>query len=278
MINLRAKELDQFYTNPDVAKECVELLKKHIDIKKYDLLLEPSAGDGAFLNNLPKNKRIGVDLDPQHPEIKKKNFFDYFPKKGQKVITVGNPPFGKRSKLSIQFFQHASLFSDVIAFIVPLQWKKWSVQSQIPEGWELILDHQLREKAFIHNGKECGVRCSFQIWKKGNSPSLRLTEKPVITHKDFDMFLYNNTPEAEKFFSYEWDFAVPRQGWADYSRRETKKENCERTTQWIFFKAKSKSIKERLMRIDFEKLAQKNTSTPGWGKADLVELYSELYD
>lgn len=274
-----AKELDQFYTNPIVAQQCMDLLAKKVNLADFDYFIEPSAGSGSFFSLLPKKKRIGLDLEPKHPEVIEQDFFTYtFPHKNKKAIAIGNPPFGKRSRLAISFFNHATEFCDVIAFIVPLQWRKWSVQSKIKKGWMLVHDETLPEQSFIFKDKPYGVRCSFQVWKKGDGSSLRLENKLPTAHADFEMFLYNNTREAEKYFDYEWDFAVPRQGYANYSRREINKDNCERTTQWIFFKAKNAKIKKRLMNIDYQKLAMKNTSTPGWGKADIVEYYIGEFD
>jgi len=273
------KLLDQFYTNPEIAKECLKKLNDLIDLNQFDHLLEPSAGTGSFYSLLDKKKRIGLDIDPKLREIRKMNFFDYSPEKSGRIATIGNPPFGKKSKLAIDFFNHASKFSEVIAFIVPLQWQKWSVQSKIGKEWSLILDQTLPEEAFIYLGKPYKVRCCFQIWVKNDNrfPNLRMTQKLQTSHEDFEMYLYNNTQQALKFFDYDWDFAVPRQGYQDYSRREINKENCEKTTQWIFFKAKNDKVLNDLKKIDFEKLSKKNTSTPGWGKADLVEHYIKMY-
>ena len=38
--------LDQFYTNSDIAQKCIDT----IDVSKYDIVVEPSAGMGAFYN------------------------------------------------------------------------------------------------------------------------------------------------------------------------------------------------------------------------------------
>ena len=46
-------ELDQFFTNKDIAKQCYLELCKLYNINEFDLLLEPSAGDGSFLKLLP---------------------------------------------------------------------------------------------------------------------------------------------------------------------------------------------------------------------------------
>lgn len=276
----KSKILDQFYTKPKIAKECLSALAELIDLNSFNHLLEPSAGSGAFYAQLDPNRRIGIDLDPQCEGVERLDFFKYVPPQG-KIATIGNPPFGKRSRLAIDFFLNASKFSEVIAFVVPLQWQKWSVQSKIPKNWKLILDKTLTPKAFTHNGKDYTVRCCFQIWVRSDLYpdliDLRMSQKLATDHPDFEMYLYNNTPQALKFFDYDWDFAVPRQGYADYSRRETNKDNCERTTQWIFFKAKNAKVLKRLKSIDFDLLSKKNTSTPGWGKADLVAYYKSIY-
>jgi hypothetical protein len=41
--------LDQFYTKPEIARECCSL----VDLDKYGSILEPSAGQGVFLDFLP---------------------------------------------------------------------------------------------------------------------------------------------------------------------------------------------------------------------------------
>jgi hypothetical protein len=279
----KAKELDQFYTKPEIAKQCYDIL---LDILKQDngdikMFIEPSAGNGSFYSILPIDRRLGFDIEPAHPEVVERDFLktdivlDGFDKKN--ICFIGNPPFGKRSKLALEFFLHAADFGDIIAFIVPVQWQKWSVQSKIPKDWKLVKDNLLQQDAFLYKGKSYKVRCSFQIWKKNTTfVDLRMKEKLPTEHPDFTMYLYNNTKEAMKYFDYDWDFAVPRQGWADYTRRETDKNKCEKTTQWIFIKAKNAEIKNVLYNINYEFLASKNTSTPGWGKADLVQHYSNL--
>ena len=265
---------DQYYTQPEIAKNCIDILKSAVrNYDEYELYLEPSAGTGNFLELLPEKNRLGIDIDPKHDQVVKQDFFEYsFPDK--KTIVVGNPPFGKRSKLALDFFLKAAEHTNTIAFILPLQWNKWSIQSKIPADWNLIYSEKLPEESFLYNDKPYKVRCCFQIWTTLNYGfNLRIKEKPAIFHPDFKMYLYNNTKQAEKYFDYDWDIAIPRQGYADYSRRETKKENCEKTTQWIFIKANDNEVFERIMSIDFFQLSKKNISTPGWGKADLVEEY-----
>lgn len=40
--------MDKYYTKPEVAEKCVEILKSIVDISDYEFI-EPSAGSGAFM-------------------------------------------------------------------------------------------------------------------------------------------------------------------------------------------------------------------------------------
>jgi hypothetical protein len=286
------KDLDQFYTKEEVSMKCLmtldEVLKGYYDYNDVTFL-EPSAGAGSFIRSLKDNRNlssgdlVAVDLMPRSKEIIQMDFLETtrknlsLPKKNN-VITIGNPPFGKRSKLSVEFFNHAASLSDTIAFIIPVQWNKWSVQSKVNKDFRLIHSEQLQEDAFIFKGKSYKVRCVFQIWtrKETHHQNLRLTEAPKLTHEDFEIYQYNNTPQAEKFFYENWDFAVPRQGYYDYSIRETDESKMNRKIQWIFFKAKNKRVLNRLLKMNFCELAKKNTTVLGFGKADVIEAYDTL--
>ena len=90
------------------------------------------------------------------------------------------------------------------------------------------------------------------------------------------MAVQQHTPGALKVFDHDFDFAVPRQGYQDYSRRETSADRCERTKQWILFKAGTAAVLDRLLGMDFAALSQNNTITPGFGKADVVKEYTRI--
>lgn len=284
----RAKELDQFYTDPVVAGKCIEKLLELLTIPDDFVWIEPSAGMGSFSNKFKQLKKefIALDLDPKIDYARQIDFFEFVPPKTKKMVTIGNPPFGKKSKLAINFINKS--FSDgsqIVAFILPLQFRKWSVQKQINKNAILIFDEILPKNSFIFNGKPYDVRCCFQIWalndcdllKTKNFVNLRIKEAPKTTHEDFIMYQYNRTIAAEKYFDYDWDFCVVRQGFYDYSIKYFDKSECDKKKQFIFFKAINKQVLNRLLEIDFEKLSLKNTSTPGFGKADVVTEYERIW-
>lgn len=198
----------------------------------------------------------------------------------KQIVFIGNPPFGKKSKLAIDFLNTALSYSNIVGFILPIQFKKWSVQSKIKKDAKLIFEQNLPENAFEFNGKDYKVRCCFQIWILESFShtlnDLRIKSKPKTYHEDFEMYQFNRTKEAEKYFDYNWDFAVPRQGYLDYTFKSYSKNECNFKYQWIFFKAKNDTVLERLKNIDFVKLSKKNTGIPGFGKADVIEEYENL--
>lgn len=281
------ESLDKYYTKEAVAKDCYEHLKLVLQSLSIQLdqvvFIEPSAGSGAFLKQI-KEQRIGFDIAPASSDIVKNNFLtqdirDHFPI-GKKIIFIGNPPFGKKSSLAIEFINKALSYSNVVGFIVPIQFRKWSAQSRIKSDARLVFDMSLPENAFEIVGKEYNLRCCFQVWTTGTDSTndLRIKEKPSTSHKDFEIYQYNRTEQAEKFFDYEWDFAVPRQGFQDYTVKAFSKDGCDKKQQWIFFKAKNKTVLKRLLSLDFAKLSKKNIGTPGFGKADVVNEYVEKYE
>lgn len=271
-MNKQNKELDQFFTNPVVAASCVANVAQYVSMDMA--VLEPSAGDGAFFFELAKRypNVVGCDIDPRFNAVIKQ---DYLTSTFTPDAVIGNPPFGKRSALAIQFFNHAAKTAQVIAFIVPIQFRKWSVQSKLDKRFALVSDELLPEDSFLVDGKPYKVRCCFQVWLLDCDKNLdmRLKNAPATAHPDFTMHQYNNTQAALKVFDQEFDFAVPRQGYQDYTRKEVFVDKCERSIQWVLIKAHSEQALETLLNIDYAELAKRNTTTPGFGKADIVDAY-----
>ena len=60
---------DQFYTKPNVAEYCFKKFQEiannlEVNLSLYTFI-EPSAGCGYFYQILPKNRRIGIDIEPK---------------------------------------------------------------------------------------------------------------------------------------------------------------------------------------------------------------------
>ena len=92
------KDLDQFYTSPEIAKMFIEKVNNLVNLEDFDIVIEPSAGTGNILQYLPKGT-IAFDLEPKTDGVVKMDWFDYkidqsdvLPPK--RIAVVGNPPFG----------------------------------------------------------------------------------------------------------------------------------------------------------------------------------------
>lgn len=278
--------LDKFYTQSDIAKQCYLFLQSKISIPQNACFLEPSAGAGAFLDYL--NKYIALDIAPEDDRIQQQDFLTYQSDE-KHLITIGNPPFGNRSKLAIDFFNHAAYFSDVIAFIVPVSFMKWSVQKNLNINFVLHSYMYLEPESFSANGEPYSVRTVFQIWVRRNTQydngtNLRLISSPPIRHDDFNIWQYNATPEAVKYIDENWKYAVRRQGYHDYNELFTRdqydfikeKMTGQKKQQFFFIEPLTEEAEKLILNMDFNALAERNTATPGFGKADFVSYYLEL--
>ena len=278
--------LDKFYTQDHVAKQCFEFLHSQLNISENAIYLEPSAGAGSFINLL--SHYIALDIAPEDDRIKKQDYLKYEVDK-ENFITIGNPPFGNRSKLAIDFFNKAATMSDVIAFILPVSFMKWSVQKNLSSNFALYNYLYLEPESFTSNGKPYGVRTVFQIWvKKGsqydNGINLRLTKQPPISHEDFKIWQYNATPESVKYIEEDWKYATYRQGYHDYNQIFTRKNYDyikekmtadKKKQQFFFIKPLTEEAENLILNMDFNALAERNTATPGFGKGDFVSYYIE---
>lgn len=160
---------DEYFTKPDIAKKILNktlsIISRYDNIKKF-LWIEPSVGDGSFYKILPKNK-IGIDIKKTKFKTKKIDFLKYkLPNKS--IIVIGNPPFGHRGVLALEFIKH-SKNADYVVFILPMFFMskgKGSIRYRVKD-LNLIYEEILPKNSFyLFNGKDKDVKCCFQIWSK----------------------------------------------------------------------------------------------------------------
>jgi hypothetical protein len=168
---LSRNTIDKFYTKDTIVKFCLNLFINNININNDDLIIEPSAGNGAFIMDIKSltSNYLFYDLEPEHNEIIKQ---DYLLLNYNEIIKndiihiIGNPPFGRQSSLAIKFIKKSCEFGNTISFILPKSFKKDSLKKTFPLNFHLIFEIDLPEKAFLVNGTEYNVPCIFQIWMK----------------------------------------------------------------------------------------------------------------
>ena len=89
-------ENDKYYTPVSLAKECIDKTFKIIGEENISDIIEPSAGNGSFSNQL--FFCTAYDIEPESNNIIKQDFLklDLPYKKGRLII--GNPPYSKGQK------------------------------------------------------------------------------------------------------------------------------------------------------------------------------------
>ena len=170
MTGLVRDNLDKYYTTDSTVKVCINALKSYLKIENTDLVLEPSAGRGAFIEDLKtlSNNYRFYDISPENEEIFKEDFlkFNYSQLRFfEKIHIIGNPPFGKVSSLAIKFFNHAASFASVIAFIIPRTFRRRSVQNKLDTSFHLVEDSELPLEPCAFSPPMM-AKCCFQIWIK----------------------------------------------------------------------------------------------------------------
>ena len=202
----KCQTLDQYYTKSCVVARCLAELR-HLT-RAYDFVIEPSAGDGAFLKLIPYTcKVLGIDVAPHHKDILKENWLLYSIDRNYKdVLVVGNPPFGVHHNASRAFIKHAMSFGNVktIAFILPNGYLKYNQQKWIPKDWRIMSILSLGRDCFVKDGKDYHVPTSFFVFDKSIGVDLRVeqgnrTENhdfAFATKKDYDIFVSGNNKKV----------------------------------------------------------------------------------
>lgn len=220
-----SKELDKFYTKPEVVLTCYQQVG---DLSQFDLVVEPSAGNGAFL--LPNIPMKAYDIAPEDERIQKADYLQVLTPtivtSNKKVLTVGNPPFGRNCSLALQFIKKAMEYSDTVAFVLPKSFKKVSIQNKVPLTFHLVSTLDLPPSSFLLDGQSYDVPCIFQVWKRGiTSRSKQATRtttdlfrfvkkndevlKPVLTIRRVGVYAGMAYPEVEKSEQSHYFIALP---------------------------------------------------------------------
>lgn len=186
--NRRVTGKEQYYTPQDLATGILERVVQISNASYSKPFLEPAGGTGSFMKaaqSLGFKEIYGFDIEPKHPEVKKANFLSE-PLELSGAVCVTNPPFGRNNSLSIPFFNRAAMYSDVIAFIVPRSWRKWTVLNRLDDSFELIDDWDLEIDYVDELGQNThgigNLRTCVQVWRRLETTS-RL--KVTVTNHGF---------------------------------------------------------------------------------------------
>lgn len=267
---VRQQGLDKFYTIPSVAETCIASVGR-LYPWDWDLVVEPSAGNGSFLTRIPTDRRIGLDIAPEHPSIVQQDFFTYTAT--GRVLVIGNPPFGRVSSLAVKFFNHAANWASVIAFIIPKTFRRVSIQNRLHMNFHLVRDEELPASSFQ---PPMQVKCCFQIWERREA--IRTPIALATTHDDWTFLplgpLLNGQPTPPEGAH----FAIRAYGGKCGEIVETGLEQLRpKSWHWIRANIDVTTLKERFAGLDYS-ISLNTARQNSIGRGELVLLYVDALD
>lgn len=274
---VREAGLDKFYTIPSISTRCLERVGSHYNWADWGLVIEPGAGNGSFLTRIPTNNKIGMDISPEHENIICQDFLTYTPP-GEvgKILVVGNPPFGRVSSLAIKFFNHASKWADVIAFIIPRTFRRVSVHNKLNANFHLVFDEEIPMEPCSFTPPMM-AKCCFQIWEKRHTK--RQTIKLPTSHDDWNFLGFGPTDATgQPTPPVGADFALRAYGGQCGKIVDTNLEILRpKSWHWIKSNVNKNILMERFSALDYS-LSLDTARQNSIGRGELVKLYSYMHD
>jgi hypothetical protein len=129
----------QHFTPRSEAKRLYELTQRVIAECgiKVDCWIEPAAGDGAFFDLLPVDRRLGIDIDSRRSDIVQADFLNFNGfTAGVAYAAIGNPPWGENG--AVTFFNRAAQHCSVIAFLVPRSFLRPHAINQLDRRFHVL--------------------------------------------------------------------------------------------------------------------------------------------
>jgi hypothetical protein len=172
-----SKEKDQFFTPLETAQKCfqifIDTIKSYGEKETDFKYIEPSAGDGRFLQVLPSDT-IALDIEPRHPSIINFDYLKWAPSETHNYVVFGNPPFGLRGHTALKFINHSYSFADYVCFILPQLFESdgKGVPRKRVKGYNLIHSVKLESTFYEPDGNCIKINTIFQIWSKKHNNNL----------------------------------------------------------------------------------------------------------
>lgn len=170
---------DKYYTSPTVAKKCIDTTFQLIDLQNITDIIEPSAGNGSFSDQL---KCKAYDIEPEGNNIIKQDFLQLNIPYQKGRLIIGNPPYGSKMHLVVKFFKKAIQLGDYVSFILPI-----SQLDNIVSLYEFDLIHS--EDLGLQDYSDRKLHCCLNIYKRSENG---LNKKPNFKMKDLSIVRESN--------------------------------------------------------------------------------------
>lgn len=193
---------DKYYTPINLAKYCINKTYEVIGKGNITEIIEPSAGNGSFSNQIANC--IAYDIEPEGENIIQQDFLELELGYKEGRLFIGNPPFGFRNNLALQFYKKCVNEGDYIAFILPASQFNNTVNMY---EFDLIFSELISNNNFKELDKR--VKLSFNIYKR---PDNGLNKKKKYNFEDFKLFeriyVHNDKKRSREYPNNDYDFRI----------------------------------------------------------------------
>lgn len=154
---------DKYYTPINIANRCWDRALQYIGAENITETIEPSVGNGAFLQHTRGKVQIAYDILPEcfsdMTDILQQDFLTAdIPYKHGRLI-IGNPPYGARMHKAQQFYRKSVEIADYIAFILTISQLN---NTQTLSAFDLIYSEDLG----IQQYTDRELHCCFNVYKR----------------------------------------------------------------------------------------------------------------
>jgi hypothetical protein len=208
---------DKYFTPHNIVELVIKRTKEVIGLDNISEFIEPSAGNGSFLNSLYElDKPIyAYDLYPERDDIIKQDYLKLEKDYIKNCCIIGNFPYGVKNTLSVQFYKKSITLGDYISCILPIS--QLNNNQQMYE-FDLIHSEDLQPQLYSN----VKVHCCLNIYKRNTNG---LNEKPnyklnAVTIKEVRSNLKLNPIKLQQLIDsgYKWDLRLLAWGTATNNR------------------------------------------------------------
>lgn len=254
--------LDKYYTPTSVVKAVLKVIEKDImPLDKFSRIIEPSAGDGAFLKLLPKTA-IGYDIAPEYDGIIQGDYLKQDIPYMKGSIVIGNPPFGRSGMLAKEFIKKSMEHSDYVAFVIPGD--NYKRKSSI-KGVKLFKTYMLPEIKY----SGVALKCCFNIYCKGDEEIKRIKNVEI-----YEFARTKNTTETEEkeYLEKDCDYRI-----ISFGTIRIIGKNEKTRVQELKIKFKNKVNFKPVLEKFLKNKSKISVSAASVSKQDIIDLIWDTY-
>jgi hypothetical protein len=269
---------EQFFTQAQTANRLIGFLKSQVWFKNVTRIIEPSAGDGVWLEKIQVD--LAFDIEPKHPDVQKADYLQVEVPYQEGTLILGNPPFGRMGTLAVDFFNRAAEQGDWIAFILPASFGKRTLQRRLNKHFHLLHQEEMLDEKFRYEREGKVVKCVFQVWER--RPHMRVETAPKRSTRDFEFVRVSSPPSGKALPPPDKaDLAIRTHGHGygkTFLRNDPKWMSLNtRTHRFIRTHVNVDEVRNRLSKIDWKEVGKFTVGQPCVSTEEIVELYEETY-